>query len=422
MKVLFLNTYDLLGGASRGAYKLLTALREIGVDAVEYVQEKSGDDPAVLTSPRPFMQHAAPLRRYFDLLPLNLIHSKRDRIPFSPHWVPDTLTSVIRKINPDIVHLHWVNAGFMRIETLPRIPAPVVWTFRDMWAFTGGCHYNGDCRGFETECGNCPILHSDRDYDMSRWILNRKKKAWASVTVHGVAPSRWIQKEALQSALFSGSEVTNIPNGIDLAKFRLLDKASVREILGLPKDKTLILFGAAHALTDKRKGIHLLTEALKSCFGKPGFEDVELVLFGSSKPEAPLDVGFPTHYLGRLDDNLTLCMAYNAADIFIAPSLQENMANTVLESMACGVPVVAFDVGGMGDMIRTGHNGELVSTASASGLADGITNLLQRGELVQLGSNGRRDAEEKFDILKIAEQYRRLYERVLSVGSATGPA
>ncbi len=413
MKVLFLNTYDLLGGASRGAYKLLNALRSIDVDAVEYVQEKSGDNPAVMTTTSPLLQHAAPLRRYFDLLPLNLIHSKRDRIPFSPHWVPDRLASVVRKVNPDIVHLHWVNAGFMRIETLKKIKKPIVWTFRDMWAMTGGCHYNGDCRGFETSCGNCPILHSHSEKDMSRWILNRKKKAWESVTVHGVAPSRWIGREAASSALFSDADITNIPNGVDVSLFRPMDKKTVRGILGLPKDKTLLLFGAAQALADKRKGLHLLQEALKSHENSPEYNDVELVLFGASKPEASVDFGFPTHYLGRLDDNLTLCLAYNAADIFIAPSLQENMANTVLESLACGVPVIAFDTGGMGDMIRTDHNGVLVPHMTARDLGDGITSLMKDGDLSSLGRNGRKDAEEQFDIVNVAQQYRGLYERIL---------
>jgi glycosyltransferase involved in cell wall biosynthesis len=412
MKVLFLSTYDLLGGACRGTYKLLTALRRIGVDAVEYVQEKSGDNPAVTTTSSPLLRHAAPLRRYFDLLPLNLIHSRRDRIPFSPHWVPDRLAGAVRAIDPDLIHLHWVSAGFLRIETLAKFRKPIVWTFRDMWAMTGGCHYNGDCRRFENGCGDCPILHSGRGHDMSRWILNRKKKAWADVTVHVAAPSRWIGDEARRSALFRDADVTNIPNGVDLNHFRPMDKDTARSVLGLPRDKTLLLFGAAHALADRRKGVHLLQEALRSIAASPACKDVELVVFGSSEPAQPVDFGFRTHYLGRLEDNLTLCLAYNAADVFIAPSLQENMANTVLESLACGVPVAAFDVGGMGDMVRTGRNGLLVPEPTAEGLAEAILSLLAGGGLAELGRNGRADAEDRFDILKVARQYLELYEEV----------
>jgi glycosyltransferase involved in cell wall biosynthesis len=247
---------------------------------------------------------------------------------------------------------------------------------------------------------------------MSRWILNRKKKAWADVTVHVAAPSRWIGDEARRSALFRDADVTNIPNGVDLNHFRPMDKDTARSVLGLPRDKTLLLFGAAHALADRRKGVHLLQEALRSIAASPACKDVELVVFGSSEPAQPVDFGFRTHYLGRLEDNLTLCLAYNAADVFIAPSLQENMANTVLESLACGVPVAAFDVGGMGDMVRTGRNGLLVPEPTAEGLAEAILSLLAGGGLAELGRNGRADAEDRFDILKVARQYLELYEEV----------
>jgi glycosyltransferase involved in cell wall biosynthesis len=185
----------------------------------------------------------------------------------------------------------------------------------------------------------------------------------------------------------------------------------VRGLFGLPVDKKLILFGAMNAF-DERKGFKHLINALKLLQGdREVVKNSELVVFGTSRPQNELDKMFKTHYLGKLSDELTISLAYSACDAFVAPSTQDNLPNTVIESLASGVPVVAFNIGGMPDMITTGYNGYLAEPFSAEGLAKGIATILNDGDA--LGKNAREKAIQNFTPSNVAEQYQRLYSGLL---------
>lgn len=415
MKVLFLSTSDIRGGASLGSYKLLNALAEQGLEVSAFVQEKEGDSPLIKTFVTPLTQNFARVRKYLDLWWLYKRYPYRERAPFSVHWLPDSLRKIVRELAPDIIHLHWISAGFMRIETLPKFKARLVWTFHDMWPFTGGCHYSNDCTAFRDHCGHCPILKSNRYRDLAYGIFRRKQKSWHNAKMRVVALSRWMAREARSSALFRDAKIDIISNGVDTNVFRPYEKDLARRLLNLPLKQRLILFGAEHATKDPRKGFSYLQDALGILHKDFDRSHFHLVVFGDSGPSKGAgQVPFPTHYLGRLNDPLSLAFAYSASDVFIAPSIQENMANTVLESMACGTPVVSFNIGGMPDMISHRIDGWLAEPLKAFDLARGIEFVLKDTEDGELGRSARHTILERFDIRKVAMKYIELYNNLLA--------
>ncbi|MFN7853980.1 MAG: glycosyltransferase, partial [Dolichospermum sp.] len=331
MKPLLLNTSDIIGGAARAAYRLHQGLKNIGVDSQMLVQNKQSDDYSVIAPVSKLSKGIGKLTPTLDSIPLQ-IYPQRDRSTYSVQWLLDNLAAQVAQINPDVINLHWINGGYLKIETIAKFNKPIVWTLHDMWAFTGGCHYNGDCMNYTNSCGTCPQLHSNKEKDLSRWIWQRKTKAWQNLNLTIVTPSHWLAKCAASSSLLKDVRIEVIPNGLDTKQYKPIEKSVARSILGLPEDKQLILFGAMSATSDPRKGFNFLQSALQNLSQSGWRERVELVVFGASQPKNPTELGFKSHYLGRLNDDISLSLVYAAADVFLAPSVQDNLPNTVMES------------------------------------------------------------------------------------------
>ncbi|NJR57509.1 MAG: glycosyltransferase [Cyanobacteria bacterium CRU_2_1] len=415
MKATLISSSDDGSGSTRAAYRLHKSFRLAGIQSQMLVQTKHRDDATVvgLSSKSGVGQIVAGSRMVLDRLPLKL-YLHRDRTSFSLQWLPDRVSSKVAQFNPDLVHLQWVNAGYLQIETLAKLGKPIVWTLRDMWAFTGGCHYNGDCDRYTKSCGSCPQLHSDRDWDLSRWIWKRKARAWQDLNLTIVALSSWLGECAAASSLFGDLRIEVIPNGIDTQIYRPIERQTARTLLNLPQDKRLILFGAVNAASDKRKGFHLLQPALQNLRQFSSSDDVELVVFGALQPENPPDLGFTTRYLGTLNDDLSLALLYSAADVFIAPSVQENLANTVLEALACGLPCVAFNIGGMPDLIEHQQNGYLAQPYHIEDLAQGMLWILEHTERHQkLSYTARQKIEQAFTMEATGAKYLSLFTELL---------
>jgi len=414
MNVLLLNTSDITGGAARAAYRLHQGLQSIGINSQMLVQDKSSNDKTVAAPKTNLSESIAKTRITFDALPLKLYPQRRDAI-FSPQWLPDTVIHRVTQLNPDVINLHWINSGYLQIETVAKLKRPIVWTLHDMWAFTGGCHYSQDCDRYTASCGTCPQLHSSKDWDLSRWVWQRKAKAWINLNSTVVAPSSWLAKCASSSSLFKDLRVEVIPNGIDTERYRPINRQVARELLHLPQDKHLILFGAVKATSDQRKGFHLLQPALQD-LSKSGWQDeLELVIFGASQPVNPPNFGFKVHYLGTLSEDLSLALVYSAANVFVLPSTQENLANTVMEALACGTPCVAFNIGGMPDMIEHQKNGYLAQPYKIEDLAQGITWVLKSEERNQnLSHRAREKAEQEFSLEIQARRYLSLFTKIVA--------
>jgi len=413
MKILLLNTNDISGGAAIAAYRLLKGLQQNSVQAQMLVQSKKSDDFSIIGPTTKWQKAFTRLRPILDSFPVKLYKNRKKNL-FSPAVLTDNIYKKINKINPDIIHLHWIAGGFVKIESLVRIDKPIVWTLHDMWAFTGGCHYDEECGEYINNCGHCPLLNSNKQNDLSYRIWKRKKISWGNLDLTIVTSSSWLGECAKRSSLFNEKRVEVIPCGLDLNRFKPIEKNIARDILCLPKDKKLILFGSLSALNNKRKGFSLLKEALKKYFSKEN-KDYELIIFGSSKPREEENLGFKTHYLGRLNDEISLALVYSAADVMIAPSMQDNLPNTVMESLACGAPVVAFNIGGIPDMIKHQKNGYLVKPFETEDLAYGIKWVLEDdSRRKKLSENAREKIEKEFNVVKVAKRYTDLYKDVLN--------
>lgn len=373
MRILHLCYSDLDGGAARAAFRLHQAQRSQGLDSHMLVINKCSDDPFVHT-----VSGLQQLRiKLASALSRLLLRGQKTPNPVhhSLNLFPSGLLREIDRLAPDVVNLHWLGGEMLSIGEIARIRQPVVWTLHDMWAFSGAEHYDDDKPSQRYQMGyHRESRHEQHGgLDLDRWTFRRKQKAWAGKSFQIVTPSHWMADCVRQSTLFAGLPVSVISNCIDHTLYRPLPRELAREALGLPQDKQLLLFGAMSSTSDPRKGYHLLIPALQQLKVEGKAEQVELVVFGASRGDAEQVTGIKTHYMGRLHDDISLCLLYNAANLFVAPSLQDNLPNTLVESLACGTPCVAFDIGGMKDLICCTPMGKLVYNIELSELTLAIS-------------------------------------------------
>lgn len=412
MKVALLNTFDRRGGAAIATYRLHAGLRAVGVESRMLVQIKDTADPTVLDPPSRWRQAFAALRPTLDRLETWRYPNRHSGL-FFPAWLPDNIAPRVAAMEPDVVHLFWLGGGFVRIETLAQIQRPIVWTLHDMWPFTGGCHYDEACGRFRAACGSCPMLGSHRESDLSRRTWQRKHDSWEGVPMTVVATSNWIADLARASTLFGHKRIEVIPNGIDTGQYAPLDRTQARAAFNLPQGKRLILFSAVNATSDRRKGGHLLVQALHKLAQSGWAEKMELIVVGAAGPEGVPDIGIKAHYMGYLKDEASQIALYSAADAVVAPSMQENLSNTVMEALACGTPVAAFGIGGMPDMVDHRMNGYLATPFEPDDLAAGIMWLLEDGARhARLAQAARASALERFALDAITNRYLALYQSV----------
>ena len=412
MKVLMLNTFDEMAGAERAARRLLQGLRTAGVDVGLLVQFKSGQDKDVLCPGSPVSKTLRRLKIYLGTLPVRR-YPNRPENNFSPALLPDRLPAKLARIAPDIVHLHWLGAGFCRIETLSKFNRPLVWTLHDSWPFTGGCHVPGACLKYRERCGACPVLGSRHERDLSRWTWHRKSRAWRDLNLTVVAPSRWLADCAGASSLFRNVRVEVIPNGLDVETFHPREKAAARQRLGLPQEKKIILFGAVRALSDPNKGFHLLRPALQ-VLGK-GSADRMALSFSAFESAGMPDLEMPAVSLGHIRDDDQLATAYAAADVFVVPSIQESFCQTAAEALSCGTPVVAFGATGLLDVVEHQYCGYLARPYDVDDLARGIAWVLaDAGRHAELAARARRKVVRDFALATVTRRYLDLYGEVLT--------
>ena len=412
MKILIVNASDIQGGAARAAYRLHKSLLAKNIDSQMLVQSKSSDDFTVISENKQIKKYFYKARPVIDSL-LVRYYKQRTNTLFSASWLPlSNVVDKINEINPDIVHLHWICGGMIRIEDIARIKAPIVWSLHDMWAFTGGCHYDEECEGYKESCGACKVLSSNKKNDLSKKVFKRKQKIFnqkKDIVIVGL--SNWLNKCSKSSTLLKDKKHINIPNPIDTNIFKLFDKEKARGLWNLPQDKQLVLFGAMRATSDPRKGFKELNDAMNKLDKN---SNMEFVVFGSSKPQDAPSFGFKTHYLGSLADEVSLVTLYSAVDVMIVPSLQENLSNTIMESLACGTPVVGFDIGGNSDMIEHRKNGYLAKPFDTTDLKDGIEWIFNASNYDELCVNAREKVLREFDSKVVARKYIKLYEEILN--------
>lgn len=407
MKILIVNSKGINDGAGRAAYRLHKALLNESIDSQFLGQKKDCDDYTVLGPDTKIQKEIARVRAFFD--ELRIIRHKTKSL-FSPSWLPfSNFSNKINKINPDVVHLHWIGMGMIRVEDLLKIKAPIVWSLHDMWPFTGGCHYSGSCDKYKSGCFNCEVLNSQKNNDYSKKLYKRKKETFSSIeNITFIGLSKWIENCAKESGLLKGKRVINIPNPINTDVFSAMDKKVARDILNLPQNKKIVLFGAVNSTSDPRKGFDELCKAINNIKNA----NVEFIVFGSNKPKDFRELKYKTHFLGKLNDNISLKVVYNAADVMVVPSLQENLSNAIMESLACATPVVAFDIGGNSDMIDHMKNGYLAQPFDADDLAQGI-DWIFNASYDELSKSARNKVLSEFDSKIVVMKYINLYKSII---------
>lgn len=418
MKLTLINTFHLSGGAAVACRRLLRALRKYNIEAHLLVGEKNRPDNFVaekavtfLQKKKAFLQFALD-RVYFALHEKN----KEVRFAFSPANIGTDISKHPLVQEADILHLHWVTFGFLSlqsIEKLVKLNKPIVWTLHDMWPFTGGCHYSGSCTKYETHCHSCPFLRNPHPRDLSYHVFEKKIKLFAQAPITVVACSEWLAQIARQSHLFRNFPVYSIPNPIDTEQFGPIEKNASRQQLNLSADKKLILFGAMK-VHDPRKGFSYLKKALQilSVSHPETAQSVALIVFGKATMEDFALLPFPVYGTGQLSSTEELVQVYNAADIFVLPSLEDNLPNTIMESMACGTPVVAFDIGGIPEMINHLENGYLANYCDAADLAKGIYHILFNINQKDFSYNARQKVLEDYAQEIVAQKYKHLYNQL----------
>ena len=412
-KFLILSSKDIVGGAARAAYRLHEAMLSIGADSQMLVQTKYGNSDLVIGAQSSAAKQWANVVFLFNQIPLRSYNERKASF-FSPQWVPEITASQIARRSPDIINLHWVNNGFLRIETVKLLQKPIIWTMHDMWPFTGGCHYSAGCDRYSESCGRCPLLGSVKEKDLSHKVWKRKARNWKDLDITIVALSNWLADCARRSSLFGGFPVKVIPNCIDPSVWKPVDKDFARHKLNLPMDKKIVGFAAFRATWAERKGFHMLMPALE-ILNKSNLEsEFDLVILGAYQNKIMMDLAIKTHALGEINDNLTLALFYSAIDVFVLPSMEDNLPNTIMEALACGTPCVAFDIGGVPDMIDHEENGYLCRPFESQDLADGISWVLEDDDRRhRLSDNARQKVITNYSPQVIAQQYHDLYRQII---------
>jgi len=378
MKVLHVCYSDLAGGAARAAYRLHKAQLAAGINSQMLVVDKRSDDLTVIRVGLKLKIYIQIIEKLSQLL-LKFSRTTNTTIR-SLNLFPTGLSRFINKLNIDVVNLHWVNGSMMSISEIADIKAPLVWTLHDMWAFCGTEHYddlNNPERyklGYSRETK--PISYKGIDWD--RFNFYRKERLFKKKKIDFVTPSKWLADCLIASKIYNNQPVTIIPNTLDNNIYKPLNKSFCRTVMSLPEDKVLFLFGAMSSTSDERKGFHLLKSAFSTIDINKIKDKCEFVVFGASSGNIEEELGLKTHYLGTLHDDITLSILYNAADYFIAPSMQDNLPNTLLESLCCLTPCIAFDIGGIPDLINSSTSGKVVAAFDCKALGEVIKDFVDK--------------------------------------------
>ena len=409
MRVLIVNTSERTGGAAVAANRLMKALNNNGAKAKMLVRDKETDALTVVPLP-----HSPRLRWHFlweRLVVFCRLHFSRQHLfEVDIANAGSDVTNLPEFQEADVIHLHWINQGMLSLKGIQKIlqsGKPVVWTMHDIWPATALCHVTLGCERFTTQCENCRLLSgggSSNDFSTTVW--RRKQRMLAGGSIYFVACSRWLESEAKRSALLKGQKITSIPNPIDTRIYKVGNKQEARQRLGLPLDKKLILF-ASQRVTNVNKGMDYLIEACQQL----QLADTAVVILGGHAEEVVSQLSLEAYPLGYVNEEQRIVDVYQAVDVFVLPSLSENLPNTIMEAMACGVPCVGFKVGGIPEEIDHRRNGYVAEYRHAEDLAQGIRWILSEADYEKLSQNAVQKVMQNYSQQSVALKYLDVYHQ-----------
>ena len=408
MRVLIVNTSERTGGAAVAANRLMKALNNNGVKAKMLVRDKESDALTVVGLPKSPLLH-------WHFLWERLVIFVRSRFSRKHLFEIDLantgsdITRLPEFQEADVIHLHWINQGMLSlggIHKILRSGKPVVWTMHDIWPATAICHLTLGCRSFTSTCKSCRLLPGSSGLAQSVW--RKKQRLLEDGNIFFVACSRWLESEAKASVLLKGHKITSIPNPIDIHIYNRCNKQEARQRLGLPADKKLILF-VSQRVTNRNKGMAYLMDA---CDQLKDLPQLGVVILGGHAEEVTTQL--PTFPLGYVNDEHRIVDVYNAVDVFVLPSLSENLPNTIMEAMACGVPCVGFRVGGIPEEIDHKQNGYVADYRSAEDLARGIRWILTEADYESLCQHAVHKVAQNYSQQSVAIKYLDVYQQAMA--------
>jgi glycosyltransferase involved in cell wall biosynthesis len=414
MRIAHFSTVDAIGGAAKATLRLHRAWQARGAESWLVVRDKTVDDSSIIAADQPWLA-----TKGFQLL--------RSMPGF---WPPKTkftfdhdqergvsLSRALRQLPEqlDLLCIHWTNRFLTKrgIRALyERYRVPLLYVLWDQEPVTGGCHYSFGCEGYRNQCGNCPLLLSPGPNDLSHQVWQRKKRYLSDLPITMIAPTSWCRDKVRESSLFGQHRVELIPVPLDEQTFVPSDLPTARAALKLPLDKKIILFGASY-LFEERKGFAQLIEALRelrklwTAQGQ-AVDDLHLAVIGSHGETLGSQLPFPATMLGLQKTDAELVRTYQAADLFVCPSLEDAGPMMIPEAMLCGTPVVAFEMGGAPDLICNGVNGQLAPLRDTAALAQAMATILTHPEPSRLSINARAAAIERHAADRVCTQYAEL--------------
>lgn len=412
MKIVLFSTSDISGGAAIAAGRMAVALRKQGHEVHQLVLFKKSKDGFVeAIAGESWLAERLRDAQYF--LTQKFLVKPGYQLSFNP-WSGYDVSEHPLVQAADVIQLHWINHGFMgmrQLKALFELKKPVFWHMHDYWAFTGGCHYPGNCRQFETGCGQCRALTWPGKNDLTAQQHRQKVELFKLNRPTLVGASAWLANEARQSALARYADVAHVPNPIDASYYRQQADSSLRTKYGIAQNEKVLLFAAMNT-ADTRKGFRELVDALRllpTVYSEP----VRLLVAG--KTQQMSELAYPTIFLGALNTP-AMRAAYQAADLFVIPSLEENLPNTILESLSAGTPVAGYAVGGIPEMVIDGVNGFLAKEFTADSLAEAIAKSLS----LKADLGAQLNVESRYSEDSVANAYVRLFDEKRTPDRFTG--
>ena len=417
MKVLLINTSDIVGGAAVAANRLLHALNECGIEAKMLVKVKSSDNNSVFSIGDSLFTCLLNKIRFISERLLIFVanqFSKKNLFAVSIANTGFDISVIDAVKDADVIHIHWINQGFLSLSDINKISAlgkPIIWTMHDMWPFTSVCHYAGECHEFQNKCEKCNMLDSKC---LVKRTFDNKFKLYSNTNVTFVGCSNWISNLAKSSFLIKDKPIFSVPNTIDINKFKRIDKNEAKRKVGFDINKIYILF-ISQKVTDERKGVMYFVEAMnKIKINYPEkSKNIEVVMLGKNSYQIQLQIPFKTHAIGYVSDEKRIIDVYNAIDVYVTPSMQDNLPNTIMEAMACGVPCVGFNIGGVPELIDNGINGFIAEPRNVDSLAEGIISVLSEDIYKNYSDNCVSKVASEYSYSVIVSKYLEIYKNAL---------
>lgn len=404
MKILHINFWDKQGGAAVAVNRLNRAMIKEGIDSRMLVFNKLiKDDSSVIAIDSLFNKLKVAFYNIYESKCLAKFRPYIGSFSISLYGLKISKLEIVK--NADVIYLHWINNNFVSISSineLLKLGKPIIWFTHDMWPLTGGCHHSFECIKYQSHCEYCDLLKSHKKKDVSYRVFEKKiSKLSLNQNLVVITPSVWLGDCAKKSTIFSTNKINVIPNLIDINIFKPIDKHFARKCLNLPDCEKIILFGADMGIANPYKGWNFLKEALVNV--DPSYI---IMTFGSeSQEKLAKQINRKVYNIGKIFDEYSLLLLYNACDVFVIPSLAEAFGQTALEAITCGIPVVGFDVGGIPDIIKHKETGYLARYKDSNDLFVGINWILDHPNYIDLSNQCRKYAIQKFSSAEVVKQH-----------------